>query len=201
MKKLIILSTFFFSISVHALPDCPSDKSVRWDNCSGTYTFGPGDFEAHVYVGEWKDDKFHGQGTYTWADGTKYVGEWKDGKRHGQGTQNFFNGQQYVGEWKDGKAHGQGTYTWPNQGQYVGEHKDGNRHGQGTHTFPDGDQYVGEYKEGRWHGRGTYIFTDGRRDDGYFMKDKYIPDICEAMGLVKGTESFGSCVVKLIDDL
>ena len=151
MKKLIILSTFFFSISVHALPDCPSDISVRWDNCFGTFTFDSGE----KYVGEWKDDTFNGQG----------------------------------------------TYTWPNQGQYVGEYKDGSRHGQGTHTFPGGDQYVGEYKDGMWHGRGIYTFTDGRKDDGYFMKNEYIPDICEAMDLVKGTESFGSCVVKLIDIL
>ena len=28
----------------------------------------------------------NGYGTNTWADGEKYVGEWKDGKEHGQGT-------------------------------------------------------------------------------------------------------------------
>ena len=32
------------------------------------------------YIGEFKDDKRHWQGTYTSPDGTKYVGEWKDGK-------------------------------------------------------------------------------------------------------------------------
>ena len=127
MKKLILLSTFFFSISVHALPNCPSDTSVRWDDCFGTYTENIG-----TYVGEWKDDKYHGQGTYTVA-----------------------NGDKYVGEFKDGKYHGQGTYTYPN----------------------------------------------GERRVGYFMNDQYIPDICEGMGLVKGTESFGNCVLKLIDNL
>ena len=43
--------------------------------------------------------------------------------------------------------------------------------------------------------------ANGRRDDGYYMNSKYIPDICEAMGLVKGTESFGNCVVRLIEDI
>ena len=105
MKRLSLLVVFFYSISVHALPDCPSDTSVRWNNCLGTYTYADGD----KYVGEWKDDKYHGQGTYTSPSGGKYVGEWKDGE--------------------------------------------------------------------------------------------YIPDICEGMGLVKGTESFGNCVVKLIDEL
>ena len=130
MKKLILLSTFFFSISVHALPDCPSDTaSSTWNNCYGTAT---------------------------WSDGATYVGEWKGGIWHGQGTYTYWNGGY----------------------KYVGEHKDGKRHGQGT-----------------------LIFANAERLVGYFMNDEYIPDICEDMGFVKGTESFGNCVLKLIDDL
>ena len=34
---------------------------------------------AGKYVGDYKDGKYHGQGTYTFADGRKYVGEFKDG--------------------------------------------------------------------------------------------------------------------------
>ena len=125
MKKIILLSTFFFSINVHALPDCPSGT---WNNCFGTYTF---------------------------ADGVKYVGEWKDNKRHGQGT----------------------------------------------FTSPDAGKYVGEFKDNKFHGQGTFTSPDGRRLVGYFRNNEYIPDICEEMGLVKGTESFGNCVNNLIDDL
>ena len=32
------------------------------------------------YVGEYKDEKYHGQGTFTFPDGAKYVGEWREGK-------------------------------------------------------------------------------------------------------------------------
>ena len=53
------------------------------------------------YVGEYKDGKKHGQGTYTWFDGGIYVGKWKDGKEHGQGTYTFHDGRKYVGEWKN----------------------------------------------------------------------------------------------------
>ena len=127
MKKLILLSTFFISISVYALPNCPSDTSVRWHNCFGTYAF-----DGDQYVGEWKDNLFHGQGTYTYASGDKYVGEFKDGLRNG---------------------------------------------------------------------RGTYTFADGEKLNGYFMNGDYIPRICEDMGFVKGTESFGDCILKLIEDL
>ena len=64
----------------------------------------------------------HGQGTYTWDDGSKYVGEYKDGKRHGQGTlywkskSKIFNNipaeTTYIGQWMDEKMHGQGTATF-----------------------------------------------------------------------------------------
>tara|TARA_Y100000588_G_scaffold9371_1_gene10455 strand:+ start:179 stop:691 length:513 start_codon:yes stop_codon:yes gene_type:complete len=60
------------------------------------------------YVGEYRDDKQHGQGTYTfgpssqWA-GEKYVGEYRNGKRNGQGTFTFADGNKYVGEFRDGK--------------------------------------------------------------------------------------------------
>ena len=63
------------------------------------------------YVGELKDRKPHGKGTYIWKNGTKYEGEWKDGERYGQGRFTFTDGSKYVGEFKDGKNHGQGTVT------------------------------------------------------------------------------------------
>ena len=54
--------------------------------------------------GGFKDDNRHGQGTYTYYNGTKYVGEFKDDKYHGQGTLIFPDGDKYVGEFKDGQA-------------------------------------------------------------------------------------------------
>ena len=112
----------------------------------------------------------------TYADGDKYVGEHKDGKKHGQGTYTYASGDKYVGEYKDGKYHGQGTYTWAN-----------------------GDKYVGEWKDDNYHGQGTYTYAGGRKDSGYYLNGEYVPDICEGMGLSKGTSGFGQCVLKLID--
>lgn len=105
MKKLILLSTFFFSISTNALPNCPLDQSLRYDNCYGAYTDSDGD----KYVGAWKDNKMNGQGTYTWAD--------------------------------------------------------------------------------------------GKKQRGYYVNGEYVPDICEDMGLSKGTSGYEQCVLKLIDKL
>ena len=31
-------------------------------------------------------NKKHGEGTYTYSDGSKYRGQWEDGAQHGQGS-------------------------------------------------------------------------------------------------------------------
>ncbi|MDO8369525.1 MAG: cell envelope integrity protein TolA [Candidatus Nitrotoga sp.] len=63
------------------LPSCPGTyETATWTNCFGVYTYSSG----AKYVGEFKDDKFNGQGTLTLPDGTKYVGEFKDDKFNGQ---------------------------------------------------------------------------------------------------------------------
>ena len=174
MKKLIFLTTCLFSISTHAQTTCPSDPALRWHNCVGTYTDANGD----KYVGEWQDNSAHGQGTKTYANGSKYVGEYQDGEYHGQGTYTWVSGSKYVGEWQDSKFHGQGTYTWVS-----------------------GSKYVGEYQDGEYHGQGTYTYANGTIERGYYMRGEFVPEICEGMGLSKGTEAFGNCVVKLIDKI
>ena len=137
------------------LPSCPA--SGYFDNCFGTYTYDEGD----QYVGEWKDDKMHGHGTYTFGpgefEGDKYVGEFKGSKFHGHGTYTYDEGDKYVGEYKDGKQHGHATYTFgPGKfegDKYVGEYRDGKFHGHGTYIRADGGVYVGEYKHGKpWQG-------------------------------------------------
>jgi len=58
---------------VFALEQCPA-PSLVWDNCEGAYTFDTGE----KYVGEWKNDKRHGQGVLNKLDGTSISGEWSD---------------------------------------------------------------------------------------------------------------------------
>jgi len=61
-----------------SLPACEGDSlhTSAWTNCFGTYTFPDGE----KYVGEYKDDKRHGQGTETVPDGRAKKGMWRDGK-------------------------------------------------------------------------------------------------------------------------
>jgi len=117
MKRLI--TTFCLALSLFlgttvksfALPPCPSYET--WNNCFGAWSWESG----NEYIGEWTNDKLHGQGTFTYANGDKYVGEFKDDLFHGQGVFTFgssiqWAGDKYVGEWMNGVQHGQGTYTY-----------------------------------------------------------------------------------------
>ena len=174
MRKIVFILLLSLANAAYALPDCPSNTSLTWNNCFGTLTFASGD----KYVGEFKDDKYHGQGTYTYPNGDKYFGEYKEGIRTGQGTSTFNSGDKYVGEWKDGEYHGQGRYT-----------------------FKNGDEYYGEYKNGIRNGFGTYTYADGFIERGYYLNGEYLPDICEDMGFRKGTSEFGQCILKLIDKI
>ena len=56
------------------------------------------------YIGDFKDNKQNGQGTYTYMrSGNKYVGEFKDDKVNGQGTEYSSNGSIIrQGIWADG---------------------------------------------------------------------------------------------------
>ena len=100
MKKLLgilVLGLLWYNVGV---AECIKGDCI---NGYGTYTWVSGNtwVNGNKYVGEWKDGKLHGQGTYTWANENKYVGEYKDGKRNGLGTYTFVNGTADKGIWKN----------------------------------------------------------------------------------------------------
>jgi len=209
MKQLTtLISALFFLVigasQVWALPACPS--SGYFDNCYGTYVWDSG----QKYVGEWQNNKHHGQGTVTFVSGNKYVGDFKDGKRHGQGTNTYASGSKYVGEHKDDKRHGQGTYTYANGDKYVGEFENDNFHGQGTYTYADGSKKVGTFENGKLNGYAITYYADGRiNQEGIFKDDKFQyaqkkskvdkhKEFCEEIGFTPKTEGFGNCVLELM---
>ena len=91
----IVLALSYFLVETNTLV---SGRTTR-DTATAHLTFVDGD----QHVGEYKDGKPNGHGTYIWADGDKYVGEYKDGKPNGHGTYIWADGDKYVGEYKDGK--------------------------------------------------------------------------------------------------
>lgn len=173
MKNLLRFLAFVLTIgSTFAqsnLTACEDIDTTRWSNCFGTSANANGQ-----YTGEYKDGKRNGQGTFTFADGSRYVGEYKNGFREGQGTLIYANGGKYVGEHKGGVLNGRGMYTSASGDIHVGEYKDGKRDGQGSYTFASGEKYVGLYKDNQPHGYGIHysssgsIIQQGRWDKGVF---------------------------------
>ncbi|KAH3723085.1 2-isopropylmalate synthase [Pelomyxa schiedti] len=74
------------------------------------------------YVGERKNDEFHGEGVRLWSNGDRYQGDWVDGKEHGNGTKRWArDGSSFTGVWERG-APVKGTMECPNE---VSEQRDG----------------------------------------------------------------------------
>ena len=197
-----------------ALPKCPGSYNENtWTNCSGTHTSADGT----KYVGEWRNDKAHGQGTTTFADGNKYVGEYRDGSYHGQGAFTFADGSGYVGEWRDGRPNGQGTKTFADGTVQEGIYKDGEfKYAQkasstvtalppcpkdqsqrfhncvGTGTYEDGGEYVGEWRDNKYHGQGTFTFGPSTQWAG----EKYVGEWKDDAFHGQGTYTFADGTVQ-----
>ena len=138
------------------LPDCPSDIDAYWHNCFGTYTLTSPGFKGDIYVGEFKNDEYHGQGRYTFPNGDIYIGEFEDSKFHGQGS-------FYYGEKTEWAGH-----------NYVGEFKNSSRNGHGTYTYADGSKYVGEWKDDLFNGQGKMTYDDGTSIEGIWENDEFL---------------------------
>jgi hypothetical protein len=94
---------------------------LAWNDCFGGVDLPDGS----KYVGEFKDGKYHGQGSYLFSDGRRYVGELKDGKRSGQGVFLLLDGTRYIGEYKDDKWNGVGSvYSASGQVLQAGTYED-----------------------------------------------------------------------------
>ena len=120
-----------------------------------------------------------GKGTYMWTSGKltgdKYLGQFKDGKMHGQGTYTYLNGDRYIGYFKNGEEHGDGFFKSTKQGtSYVGQFKDGFIHGRGVFELANGKKYIGQFEYGTITGQGTMLHTDGTVDIGIFKDGKLI---------------------------
>ena len=195
---IIILLSTISSVS-WALPDCPS--SGYFHNCFGTFRHESG----YEYVGEWKDNLQHGQGTATWSNGEKYEGEYRNGKKHGQGISTWSTphksaGEKYIGEYRNGKKHGQGISTWSSPSKYVGfkyvgEFRHDKRNGQGKMTYPDG-----KIEEGIWKDD-IFQFAQKKPSNGANSNSKLnkYKEFCEEIRFKLGTEKFADCVLKAME--
>ena len=143
------------------------------------------------YSGNFKNAKFHGQGSFIGTGEYEYKGEFKNGNLHGKGIIKYFNskesfegifqnnrkfsgkwifssGDQYIGPIKNNSAHGYGTSTYKKSGQkYIGYFKNGGFHGKGKQFLKNNSIYDGLFKNGKRHGYGVVI-SKNKKDKSIF---------------------------------
>ena len=110
------------------------------------------------YVGQMVGGARHGQGVYTWADGSRYEGGWVDGKRSGKGVYTSLKGNRYEGEWLDGLMHGYGVISSAKGKRYEGKWRHGKQHGQGTFYWDAGHRCSGTFHDGNLIGTGQGVY-------------------------------------------
>merc|ERR1712118_474045 len=87
------------------------------------------------------------EGTFTYCNGDVYVGQWKEGKKHGIGTYAFKEDRSKMkGEWVEGKL-AFGQWVFPNGTFWSGKFRYNKPHGKGVWVFPNGNQLTGEYDQ------------------------------------------------------
>jgi len=105
-----MLAFFLTTVASFALPPCSGNNVKYWDNCSGTIIHSGG----NKYVGEWRNGKAHGYGTFSLARDTcwknlcypaggKYVGEFKNDLVNGYGIATYPSGKVQEGYFKNNK--------------------------------------------------------------------------------------------------
>ncbi|MBH0076095.1 hypothetical protein I6F48_11030 [Pseudoalteromonas sp. SWYJ118] len=123
------------------------------------------------YKGNWKADKFEGNGEVIYTNGSHYKGEFSSYLHHGQGRFTDKDGNGFDGSWYKGQKHGRGvclTYRKPTPCEYYydaivtyeGELDDnGMRNGTGTFSWTNKYRkesiYKGNFKNDLFHGQGV----------------------------------------------
>lgn len=119
-----------------------------------------------TYIGDWKENKRHGEGWCYFRNGNIYLGFWQENHRNGIGIMwynenNENNYFMYMGEWKLNKFHGSGVLWENNFNRYEGYFSDGKKHGEGTFYHCK----TGQIQKGMWQNNicVTSILLDGNQ--------------------------------------
>ena len=151
IKMLLLLIVFVICLlPLHVFAECTEG------NCTdGKGTMIYPEMAARKYVGQFKNGKRDGKGTYVLSDGTKpgdqkqYEGGWKEDMPSGKGTLTFYDGRKFVGEWKFETVVTKGSATYGGQ-EMPTTTRSFVISAQGTMFYPDGRKEVGEFKNDKF---------------------------------------------------
>lgn len=161
-------------------------------NLKGSMYFPNG----HEYTGFFLEDKRHGLGKYTYADGTtenvwSQNGQYIENQRPSGFVYNRLSneGFEYV------------QYVYSDGNIYEGEFGKKFPEGYGTMYYADGEEYSGYWVKGGWKGYGKYTKADGSELEGFFDYGDFISNLNNYKGLVYGEEKYGIVYsVKITDE-
>ena len=148
-----------------------------------------------IYIGNFKNDQFHGNGLFISESGDYYFGQWKNsmcegkgnlivknkliidgnfknGKKEGYGEEKYAEGGLYKGGFYNGKKNGRGQYIFPDGSRYDGNFKNNKFNGFGQISLNNGDFIRGEFKDGKLNGEGDLNWKDGTKFVGNFVENK-----------------------------
>ncbi|KAM4601786.1 alsin isoform 2-T2 [Polymixia lowei] len=129
------------------------------------------------YLGQWKEGKMHGSGTYRYASGEIYEGSFQDGVRHGHGMLrsgklNSSSPSVFIGQWLHDKKTGYGVFDDITKGEkYMGMWQDHLRQGTGVIVTQFGLYYEGAFKDNKMTGTGVLLSEDDTTYEGEFSED------------------------------
>jgi len=128
------------------------------------------------YIGDWRENKKHGFGIQTYANGDKYEGDWEDNMRSGHGTLWVMEGKklrrEYTGKWMNDKKSGRGSMFFKNEDRYDGFWLNDLPHGEGRMIYQNGDIYEGQWSFGKKSGYGVLTKRNGDHFEGQWVNDK-----------------------------
>ncbi|UKK00196.2 MORN motif repeat containing protein [Theileria orientalis] len=121
--------------------------------------------------GEWINDRRHGFGRLE-AQGYSYVGDFRLNKYHGNGTMVFKNGVKLKGEFRNGKFEGKGIMNLPDGSIRMGTFKNGVITGVCSVIDKEGRVYVGQLYGDQFHGKGVLKYNKQTSFEGFWIKGK-----------------------------
>ena len=135
--------------------------------------------ETAEYIGDWRSNVRHGQGTMIWhSDGSRFDGIWHMDRRvQGtllMGSSSGCGASSYTGDFRDDLFHGKGklVLSESNLGViYEGVFEEGRCAKFGRLTYSDGSTYLGEMQDFKRDGAGILMKPSGDRYEGEFQND------------------------------
>ena len=150
VNQTVAISTQQPNISQSKLPACP--LRGFFNNCFASYTF-PNGFK---YVGAWKENKYHGQGTLFASNGSVISeGIWADGNfvRSAPVQQANAANQMVATATQQPNISQSNLPACPSSGRLI--------YCFGTYTYPSGNKYVGEFFQDKRNGQGIFYSSNG----------------------------------------